>query len=113
MTYQSAWLSVMEPPDIDMGLTSGDIVARWVRGRGYTIANSYVNTSGDIVASWAPMRVRGGILDLRGHCCQVVSSQAGTMRDFHTSKLVSSGFELDSFNWQRSMLLTTLFGGLL
>ena len=71
MTYQSAWLSVMEPPDIDMGLTSGDIVARWVRGRGYTIANSYVNTSGDIVASWAPMRVRGGILDLRGHCCQV------------------------------------------
>jgi hypothetical protein len=31
MTYQSAWLSVMVPPDIDMGLTSGDIVARWVK----------------------------------------------------------------------------------
>jgi hypothetical protein len=29
MTYQSAWLSVMVPPDIDMGLTSGDIVARY------------------------------------------------------------------------------------
>ncbi len=29
MTYQSAWLSVMVPPDIDMGLTSGDIVTRY------------------------------------------------------------------------------------
>ena len=28
MTYQSAWLSVMVPPDIDMAHTSGDIVAR-------------------------------------------------------------------------------------
>jgi len=28
MTYQSAWLNVMVPPDIDMAHTSGDIVAR-------------------------------------------------------------------------------------
>ena len=28
MIYQSAWLSVMIPPDIDMKLTSGDITAR-------------------------------------------------------------------------------------
>ena len=28
MIYQSAWLSVMIPPDIDMEQTSGDITAR-------------------------------------------------------------------------------------
>ena len=28
MTYQSAWLSVMIPPDIDMSRTSGDISTR-------------------------------------------------------------------------------------